>query len=261
MLKLIASDMDGTLLPYGEDRLPDRLFSLVRELRARGVLFCPASGRPYRALRQFFAPVADEVCFLCENGAVVYGPGPAETAPLLSTLPMPRTDAVALARDVSALPFCEVLISGLDSLYVLKMEGGVGNKLRSWLKNPPAEVDDPAEVPGEIIKVSAFCPDGVTGAARALGPRWGHYNMAEAGPTWLDFTLANKGRGLLALCAALGIDPAQTAAFGDNWNDVPMLEAAGEPWLMSSAAPRLRERFPRQCDSVIETMERYLDTL
>ena len=47
-------------------------------------------------------------------------------------------------------------------------------------------------------------------------------------------------------------------AFGDNWNDVPMLEAAGVPWLMASAAPALRERFPRQCASVVTVLEELL---
>lgn len=33
-------------------------------------------------------------------------------------------------------------------------------------------------------------------------------------------------------------------AFGDNYNDLPMLELAGRPYLMESAAEELRARFP-----------------
>ena len=40
-----------------------------------------------------------------------------------------------------------------------------------------------------------------------------------------------------------------------------MLEAAGTAWLMSSAAPALRERFPRQCASVPEVLEAILREL
>lgn len=167
MVKLIASDIDGTLLSYGETSLPPALFGLIRRLRSAGVLFCPASGRQYHSMRQLFAPVADEVCFLCENGA-----------------------------------------------------------------------------------------------AEALGPRWGEkFHMAEAGPIWLDFTLADKGTGLRGLCRSLGVDMAEVMAFGDNWNDVPMLEAAGTPWLMASAVPALRERFPRQCGGVLPELEKLLAEL
>lgn len=67
MVRLIASDIDGTLLPYGAAALDPALFGLIRRLRDRGVLFCPASGRQYHSLRRLFAPVAD---------AVSSGPGP-----------------------------------------------------------------------------------------------------------------------------------------------------------------------------------------
>ena len=63
MIKLIASDIDGTLLPYGQKELNPRLFPLIERLWARGVLFCPASGRQYHSLRRLFAPSADHPPF------------------------------------------------------------------------------------------------------------------------------------------------------------------------------------------------------
>ena len=78
--KLIASDIDGTLLPRGEIDIPARVFPLLRRLTERGVLFCPASGRQYHSLRRLFAPVADEMYYLCENGSILFGPGAEETA-------------------------------------------------------------------------------------------------------------------------------------------------------------------------------------
>ena len=95
--------------------------------------------------------------------------------------------------------------------------------------------------------------------AAALGPRWGDaYHMAVAGRAWLDFTLSDKGKGLRALCAALGVDLADTMAFGDNWNDVPMLDLAGAAYLMEGADPVLRERYPRRCANVMDALEALL---
>ena len=42
MIKLIVSDIDGTLIPYGQKDLPSDLFPLIRRLHRAGVLFCPA---------------------------------------------------------------------------------------------------------------------------------------------------------------------------------------------------------------------------
>ena len=44
MIKLIASDLDGTLLD-NEGKLPEGIFQAIEKLAAQGILFCPASGR------------------------------------------------------------------------------------------------------------------------------------------------------------------------------------------------------------------------
>ena len=43
-IKLICSDIDGTLLQYGRKELEGEIFEQIRELHRRGILFCPASG-------------------------------------------------------------------------------------------------------------------------------------------------------------------------------------------------------------------------
>ena len=70
-IRLICSDIDGTLLQYGKKELESEIFEQIRELHRRGILFCPASGRQYTSLRKLFAPVADCCVFLCENGGVI----------------------------------------------------------------------------------------------------------------------------------------------------------------------------------------------
>ena len=60
-IKLIACDLDGTLLHPGEREPRPEAFELIRELHRRGIVFMPASGRQYASLRYLFAPVADEL--------------------------------------------------------------------------------------------------------------------------------------------------------------------------------------------------------
>jgi len=114
---LVASDLDGTLLPEGQTELSCAVFDEIRRLHDCGVLFCAASGRPLDALRELFAPVADEIAYMSENAAYVcYG------RELLHTIPMPRalcaelvaylgtrTDCVSRALRQAAIILCQLL--------------------------------------------------------------------------------------------------------------------------------------------------------
>lgn len=220
MIRLIASDIDGTLLPYDETVMPQRLFPLIRRLRERNILFCPASGRQYHSMRTLFAPVADEMCFLCENGAVLYGPGTEEGAPLLSKTLLPRQEALALSHAIMDIPGCDVIIEGQNLNYLCGCGPELVHEMAVNHGNLVTMVDRPEDVPEEIVKIAAYCPNGMDGPAALLAPRWGKpFHMAMAGLVWLDFSIATKGTGLAEMCGALGVSPEETAAFGDNWND------------------------------------------
>ena len=255
MIRLIASDIDGTLLQGGATEIPREIFSHICRLEQKGVLFCPASGRQYASLRRLFAPVADRMPFLCENGAVVYGPG--SPGPVLSKTAMDRRLSEELCRDILALPGVEVLISGADTCYLCPKGPGIEEQIRWFLGNRTAVIPAPADVPEDIIKVSAYCPNGTLAAVQAaLFPRWERYfQAAVAGEVWLDFTLSNKGTGLRQLCRALGVSLEEVMAFGDNYNDLPMLEQVGHPYLMENAAPELKARFSTRCRTVAEVLE------
>ena len=71
-IRLICSDIDGTLLQYGKKELEDEIFEQIRELHRRGILFCPTSGRQYTSLRKLFAPVADCCVFLCRKRRICW---------------------------------------------------------------------------------------------------------------------------------------------------------------------------------------------
>lgn len=253
MIRLVASDIDGTLLPYGATEIPAEIFQEISRLAERGVLFCPASGRQYSSLRRLFAPVADRVPFLCENGAVVYGPG--SPGPILGKTVMDRLPAEALSRDIIALPGAEALISGADTAYICPKRPELEEVIRDFLGNHTVILESPEQVPEDIIKVSAYCPGCLEETWRILSRRWGGtFRAAIAGEAWVDFTLADKGAGLAQLCAALGIGLEEVMAFGDNYNDLPMLERVGRPYIMAGAAPELLEKIPSHCRNVAEVL-------
>ena len=113
-------------------------------------------------------------------------------------------------------------------------------------------------MPEDFVKISAYYRPGVLKVEPELAAKWGsRFQVAVAGECWLDFTLADKSTGILALCRHLGMDPKDAMAFGDNFNDVPMLDAVGHPYLMESAAEALRQRYPVRCarpEDVLQTL-------
>lgn len=257
MIRLIASDIDGTLLPEYSTVLPDAVFSMIRELKKQGIAFCAASGRQYANLRRLFAPVADEIYYICENGAVVYGMGAEE--PLLNKSVMKRELAEQLIHEIISRRNCEVLVSGANTSYLIPKAEEIVHCIRDSLGNNTVILKSAEEIPEDIIKVSAYCNPDTSLVQKELPQKWEPYfHSAVAGMQWLDFTLADKGFGIQAICKALQISPENVMAFGDNFNDVPMLSVVGAPVLMESAHPQLREKFPVQCRSVPDYVQECL---
>lgn len=254
MVRLIVSDIDGTLIRETEGRIEPRLFALIERLRDRGILFAPASGRQYRSVRRLFSPVAEKLYYICENGAVVFGPG--SPGPVLSKVVMDHAEAMALANRIVATPDCELFMSGTDTSYLCPKGEEIVTLMRDKVKNNVVLLSRPEDVPEAVVKVSAYRPGAAEELIPLLTPHYGEvFNAAIAGDGWLDFTLADKGLGVRRLCAALGIEPADVMAFGDNYNDLPMLRTVGHPYIMSTANPRLLPLVENKCASVADVLE------
>ena len=71
MIKLVASDIDGTLLPEGTAEINPEIFDVIRRLKERGVIFAAASGRHYSSISRLFEEVKNDMIFITENGAYV----------------------------------------------------------------------------------------------------------------------------------------------------------------------------------------------
>ena len=69
MIKLIASDVDGTLVKDSSPYIYPEMPEAVRQLKKKDILFCVASGRQYYSIRNMFKDVADDISYIAENGA------------------------------------------------------------------------------------------------------------------------------------------------------------------------------------------------
>lgn len=255
-IKMICSDLDGTILTYHQTKLSNRLLDQIRELKRRGILFVPTSGRQIVSMQKLFAPVADCCYYICANGAVICD----GTGAVLDSLPMPREDALTIAHDFldKTDGRGEVNIAGKEICHLISKDLGMVDRL-TFIGNKFEVIEKPEDVTEEIVKVSVFVPDGSVNYVERFLKQWEKYNPAIAGEFWIDTVLADKGLGVELLSRRLGIQPDEVMAFGDNYNDVSMLDAVGHPFIMSGACEELRKRYPNHIDSVEEKLEEFLN--
>lgn len=258
-VRLVASDLDGTLLRHWVRKPDPAVFPLIDELLGRGVLFMAASGRQYASLRRLFAPVADRISYLCENGALVMHGG----RPVVMRT-MDRDLVLEIADAVLGYPGCEPFVSAVSTCYTLERQPGLRDHLVNVTGNDVTPIDDFAHIDEPMLKLAFKAPEQTMVEAsehfkRLFGDRC---NVVTSGAIWEDFTPSgvDKGAALAAFAAVVGIDLAEMAAFGDNDNDREMLDAVGLPFLMRDGNPALRDLNGRirLCDTVEDTLERML---
>ncbi|MEU9972016.1 Cof-type HAD-IIB family hydrolase [Streptomyces sp. NPDC051014] len=262
-IRLVVTDMDGTLLD-DEKRIPPGLWPMLAELRRRGVLFSPASGRQYATLARQFADVADGMVFIAENGTYVVRDGVELSSDVLDP-------AVAgdLARTVRRLVADGVdvgaVVCGKRSAYVERTDEAFLAEVRRYYVEHRV-VDDLTAVDDDVIKVALFDfgPAERT-TAPALARFAATHQVVVSGEHWVDVMnrTANKGTALRGLQRELGITPSQTMVFGDYLNDLEMLDAADWSFAMANAHPdvisRARHLAPsNNDDGVLRTVARIL---
>ncbi len=258
MIKLIASDLDGTLLQNGAQSLPPEVIPFIETLATEyGILFVAASGRQYPNLVRLFGSASRHMAFICENGSLVF-----YKDKLLISHPMERETALAISHDILSLPGCELQISGEKTCYLIPKEASFLDRMVNHVKNDIKVLNSPEEHPEPYYKISAYEASGiVAGHGPELLNR--HKNSSQgtiSGFAWLDFVApdVNKGRALKELASALGITTSECAAFGDNYNDLEMLDAVKYGYVMDNAIDEIKSRYNYHCADVVTAIKELL---
>ena len=68
-VKLVVSDMDGTLL-NSKGEISDLFFELFHKLKKQNIHFCAASGRQYHSIVHKLAIIKDDIFIIAENGGI-----------------------------------------------------------------------------------------------------------------------------------------------------------------------------------------------
>jgi Cof subfamily protein (haloacid dehalogenase superfamily) len=234
--RLIATDLDDTLL-RADKTISPRTQAVIQRVQAQGIRFVPVTARPPRAMRALGDILGVAGVAICCNGALVYDIGREAIIRASPIAPDIVHDIVTTLRDVAAgIQFgweagmrfgCE---SGYADLrHIAGLQGSWrGDVLR--LREP-------------VVKLSALHPtlaplELTAQAQAAVGDR---VTVTNSGLPLVEISAlgVDKGSGLAALCAELGIQHAEVIAVGDMLNDLPMLRWAGLGVAVANAHPEV----------------------
>lgn len=241
MIKLIASDIDGTLVREGAHEIDPAYYDVIRELKEAGITFCACSGRQYPSMLDLFAPVADDIYFISNNGTLIR-----TKKEVLHSWKIEKDSYDHLLRELRKISGGDIIVETADEGIIdCSPDSPFAHLLRDEYHYKLRYVDDILSVPADhIIKVSIHHPrvNEVTGGLRS-DPRLQHLSMTISGAMWLDITPqeAGKGEAYALLQEFLEIRQEETVYFGDNLNDLSAFEEAGVTATVANARHELQD--------------------
>lgn len=228
--KLIALDIDGTLTNDEKKITADTLNTLL-ELQKKGVRIMPASARPIPGLYS----VSDKLKLTEHHGILMaYNGGKvidATDGTILSETHIDVEIALSILLFLKSLPVTVILDDG-KRFYV---EDSHGYKVEYECWNNQMECTEVDSLMNFLnfspVKILlSVDPEQILNVQNAIRAQLSDkLSVVRTAPFYLEIIPAsiNKGKALLEVCNRLGINPADTAAFGDSENDIPMIQTAG----------------------------------
>ena len=235
-IKLVACDMDGTLLNNAKQMPKDFIPWVQAHPEVRVVI---ASGRQYETLRRDMEAVQDSLYFLADNGALVF-----YQDKLLHSDEMKKEVTRDLLRRIDAMEGVYPILSGAKSAYMRHASPLVEENGDMYYKKMVFEKDLYSCIDSDVIvKIACFFEN--ADAAKRKHEFDGIDESVEAvvsGSEWIDVLNVgvNKGTGVQTIQKKYGILPEESMAFGDFMNDYELLMSCGESYAMENAHPDLK---------------------
>jgi len=232
-IRLVASDLDGTLLGTGGS-ISEQTRAVLQRTQAAGIELVLVTGRPVRLVRELAQSLGIDGVVICGNGAVLYD---ARRDEIVEQFPLTaEVTREVIVRLRAALPDVAFAIeSGLE----LRREAAYARH-----SHKPGDVQD------EVADALELCAQGAS-KLMALHPRLpldefllraeglisGLAHVTHAGARFIEISASGitKAWALARYCERRGIAPEHVLAFGDMPNDLPMLKWAGHSVAVANA--------------------------
>lgn len=246
VIRLVATDVDGTLVKDSSNEVYPEIIEAVRKLHEKDILFVVASGRQYYSLVKLFDEVQDDMIFIAENGAHIRCRGTD-----ISVVSMDPKIARELILESRRFPGVDVVVSTAGGAYLESKNQEFLDLITYGYQNKFTLVEDILKEDIDIIKVALYHKDSIREIGEnILVPKWKDLCKAcMAGEEWVDFMDASvdKGNALKTIQDFFHISREETMVFGDNGNDVGMLNQAEESYVVSNARDDVKRHAKHLC--------------
>ncbi|MDY0811014.1 HAD family hydrolase [Kitasatospora purpeofusca] len=232
--KLVATDLDGTLLSSSET-VTARTRAALATATAAGALHIIVTGRSATWARPVFDEIGYRGIAVCGQGAQVYDAGAHR---LLTSLTLDRRVAALAIEKIEAEVGPLAVAANQDGLEGDVLAGpGYRLQIGSELPVVPVAARDllAAPISKLYIQHRELGDDALAEAARTVAGDLVGVVMAGAGVVELLPLGLSKATGLAVAARRLGVTAADTIAFGDMPNDVPMFGWARHGVAMANA--------------------------
>ena len=234
-VRIVFADMDGTFVD-SEKRVPSLNMRALDRLVELDIPFVPCTGRPVAAVpRELLSHPASRYV-VGANGSVVHDVLLDETSHLRDIDPGLVIELYEQVRNLKVTfdVFVDGVVYAPRERYDAMGSYGISDAMLEMLRKvrKPVDMDVPEIVArgGHIEKITCFWGDETAreGLERAISVMRG-LSVAKGDPRDFEFQAegVSKGSALVWLCERLGIPVSQSVAFGDEMNDLPLVEAAG----------------------------------
>lgn len=248
-IKLVASDLDGTLLNKNKEITP-RLFDALEKLDALGIYFVPSTGRPFSTVPKAIKELPFLKYVITSNGAAIYDA--AEQKNIIENYLTPEAvDAViAIARELPVIT--EYFIEGkayiAKNIYDDLTPFDLTESHVAYIKNSRAPV---ADFWNELKRNDAVL-ENINLVFRDMKLRkeiWDKLKDLRLASVTASTTKnieitslsATKAKALEKLCEVLGLERENVLAMGDGDNDMPMIQFAGIGVAMANGEEHIKQ--------------------
>ena len=238
---IIATDLDGTFLRDDHQFDHDRFQSQLNQMNAQGQHFVVASGNQLQHCIDVFDGIKGELTYVAENGGLVIDNHGNVLAESLIE-PALYQELLAYVANEPALAGAEISISGKRAAYIRPQDDSP--IMRYYLSQLQVVPSLPA-IDDHIYKATFSWQDTDANAHADLINRHfaGRLRATVSGGNGLDVIPphVNKATGLAYLQSHWQVTASQTAAFGDNGNDLEMLREADYSYAMQNAITPVKQ--------------------
>lgn len=238
MIKMIATDMDGTFLDSNKCFDPE-FIDIFYKLKEKDIKFVVASGNQYYRLFQKFIPLSEQMYFIAENGSFI-----AKGASELYCNTISYENVEKIKDILSVYNNLLVVLCGRKGAYILDKNQHFKDEIKKYYCNYRfvASFD---EVNDDIMKVAVYDPnekldEALTEVKKQLPDS---IKVVTSGNTWMDIQNKdiNKGIAMNLLQEIYDISPDECMAFGDQMNDFELLEQVKYSYAMANAVAPIKE--------------------